>query len=225
MSFGCGATAEEGENEVEDKLRDGERVGAVGALQDNVGEGRHTLHHGGEVDARVENTLIHSALEESENATDRVLATLGEIGRYGGIVVEFAIVVGVGQLEGGESIGDELKDAVKRVVGSRFELLSVSLFALRVELHEGQAAGLFVVEELIECSFRHIESLANGFHGAFDDAFLSKGFFGSFYNELSKLELLGGEVFRPRAGDGGYCGIAFMCGGLDFRREGLEVRD
>ena len=159
----------------------------MGALQDNVGEGRHTLHHGGEIDALVENTLIHSALEESENATDRVLATLGEIGRYGGIVVEFAIVVGVGQLKGGESIGDELKDAVERIVGVRFELLSVSLFALRVELHSGQDERLFVVEELIERSFRHIESLANGFHGAFDDAFLSESFFGSFYNELAKL--------------------------------------
>ena len=187
LSFGCGATAEEGENEVEDKLGNGERVGAVRALQDNVGEGRHTLHHGGEIDARVENTLIHSALEEGENATDRVLATLGEIGRYGGIVVEFAIVVGVGQLKGGESIGDELEDAVERVVGVGLELLGVSLFALRVELHAGQDERLFVVEELIERSFRHIESLANGFHGAFDDAFLSKGFFGSFYNELAKL--------------------------------------
>ena len=43
------------------------------------------------------------------------------------------------------------------------------------------------MEELIERSFRHIESLANGFHGAFDDAFLSEGFFGSFDNELAKL--------------------------------------
>ena len=74
------------------------------------------------------------------------------------------------------------------------------------------------MEELIESSFRHIESLANGFHSAFDDAFLSKGFFGSFYNELAKLELLGSEVFWPRAGDGGYCGIAFTSGGHDFRR-------
>ena len=187
LSFGCGAPAEEGEDEVEDKLRNGERVGAVGALQDNVGEGRQTLHHGGEVDARVENPLIHSALEEGENATDRLLATLGEIGRYGGIVVEFAIVVGVGQLKGGESIGDELEDAVERVVGVGLELLGVSLFALRVELHAGQDEGLFVVEELIERSFRHIESLANGFHGAFDDAFLSESFFGSFDNELAKL--------------------------------------
>ena len=137
MSFGCGAPAEEGEDEVEDKLRDGERVGAVSALQDNVGEGRHTLHHGGEIDALVENTLIHSTLEESENATDRLLATLGEIGCYGGIVIEFAIVVGVGQLEGGETIGDELEDAVERVVGVRFEFLGVSLFALSVELHAG----------------------------------------------------------------------------------------
>ena len=190
----------------------------MGALQDNVGEGRHTLHHGGEVDARVKNPLIHSTLEESENATDRVLATLGEIGRNGGIVVEFAIVVGVGQLEGGESIGDELEDAVERVVGVGFELLSVSLFALGVELYAGQDEGLFVVEELIERSFRHIESLANGFHGAFDDAFLSESFFGSFDNELAKLELLGSEVFWPRAGDGGYCGIALTSGGHDFRR-------
>ncbi len=217
MSFGCGATAEEGEDEVEDKLRNGERVGAVGALQDNVGEGRHALHHGGEVDALVENTLIHSTLEESENATDRVLATLGKIGRYGGIVVEFPIVVGVGQLEGSETIGDELEDAVERVVGVRFELLGVSLFALRVELHAGQDERLFVVEELIERSFRHIESFANGFHGAFDDAFLSESFFGSFDNELAKLELLGSEVFWPRAGDGGYCGIAFTSGGHCFR--------
>ncbi len=187
MSFGCGAPAEEGEDEVEDELRNGERVGAVGALQDNVGEGRQTLHHGGEVDARVENPLIHSALEESENATDRLLATLGEIGRYGGIVVEFPIVVGVGQLKGGETIGDELKDAVERVVGVGFKLLSVSLFALRVELHAGQDEGLFIVEELIERSFRHIESFANGFHSAFDDAFAAEGFFGSFDNELAKL--------------------------------------
>ena len=217
MSFGCGATAEEREDEVEDKLRNGERVGAVGALQDNVGEGRHALHHGGEVDALVENTLIHSALEESENATDRVLATLGEIGRYGGIVVEFPIVVGVGQLEGGESIGDELEDAVERVVGVGFELLGVSLFALSVELHAGQDERLFVVEELIERSFRHIESFANGFHGALDDAFAAEGFFSGFDNELAKLELLGGEVFWPRAGDGGYCGIAFTSGGHCFR--------
>ncbi len=216
MSFGCGATAEEREDEVEDKLRNSERVGAVGALQDNVGEGRQTLHHGGEVDALVENTLIHSALEESENATDRVLATLGEIGRYGGIVVEFAIVVGVGQLEGSESIGEELKDAVERVVGVGFELLGEGTFALRGELHAGQDEGLFVVEELIECSFRHIESLANGFHGAFDDAFLSEGFFGSFDNELAKLELLGGEVFWPRAGDAGQRGIALTSGGHCF---------
>ena len=32
LSFGCGATAEEGEDEVEDELGNGERVGAVGAL-------------------------------------------------------------------------------------------------------------------------------------------------------------------------------------------------
>ena len=187
MSFGCGATAEEGEDEVEDKLRNGERVGAVGALQDNIGEGRQTLHQDIKVDGGEKESFFHSAPEESENATDRLLATLGEIGRYGGIVVEFPIVVGVGQLEGGESIGDKLKDAVECVVGVGLELLGVSLFALRVELHAGQDEGLFIVEELIERSFRHIESLANGFHGAFDDAFLSKGFFSGFDNELAKL--------------------------------------
>ena len=74
------------------------------------------------------------------------------------------------------------------------------------------------MEELIERSFRHIESFANGFHGAFDDAFLSEGFFGGFNNELSKLELLGGEVFWPRAGDAGQRGVAFTSGGHDFRR-------
>ena len=218
MSFGCGATAEEREDEVEDKLRNSERVGAVGALQDNVGEGRHTLHHGGEVDARFENPLFHSALEESENATDRLLATLGEKVRHGGIVVEFAIVVGIGHLEGGESVGDELEDAVERVVGVGFELLGEGAFALRGELHAGQDERLFVVEELIECSFRHIESFANGFHSALDDAFAAEGFFSGFNNELAKLELLWGEVFWPRAGDGGYCGIAFTSGGHDFRR-------
>ena len=73
------------------------------------------------------------------------------------------------------------------------------------------------MEELIERSFRHIQSLANGFHGAFDDAFLSESFFGSFDNELAKLELLRGEVFWPRAGDAGQRGIAFTSGGHCFR--------
>ena len=132
-------------------------------------------------------------------------------------MVEFAIVVGVGQLEGCEPIGDELEDAVERVVGVGFELLSVSLFALGVELHAGQDEGLFVVEELIERSFRHIESLANGFHSALDDAFLSEGFFSGFDNELAQLELLWGEVFWPRTGDGSYCGIALTSGGHCFR--------
>ena len=139
-------------------------------------------------------------------------------------MIEFAIVVGVGQLEGGESIGDELEDAVERVVGVGFELLSVSLFALGVELYAGQDEGLFVVEELIERSFRHIESLANGFHSALNDAFAAEGFFSGFDNELAQLELLWGEVFWPRAGDRGYCGIAFASGGHCFREE-LEELD
>ena len=139
-------------------------------------------------------------------------------------MVEFAIVVGVGQLKGGESIGDELEDAVERVVGVGFELLSVSLFALGVELYAGQDEGLFVVEELIERSFRHIESLANGFHSALNDAFAAEGFFSGFDNELAQLELLWGEVFWPRAGDRGYCGIAFASGGHCFREE-LEELD
>ena len=82
-------------------------------------------------------TTVEKSMRGSENATDRLLATLGEIGRHGGIVVEFAIVVGVGQLKGGESIGDELEDAVECVVGVSLELLGVCLFALRVELHAG----------------------------------------------------------------------------------------
>ena len=73
------------------------------------------------------------------------------------------------------------------------------------------------MEELIERSFRHIEPFANGFHGAFDDAFAAESFFSGFDNELAQLELLWGEIFWPRAGDGGYCGIAFTSGGHCFR--------